>query len=92
MHPVLLDLRLDMIQMLSTILKSSEDPKEEGSSSSNLMEVVRSFEFRVHIDKLLVKISNVITALINGVVRPSLGLPLRIDADLCFGKIGLILN
>ena len=64
MHPVQLDLRLDMIQMLSTIFKSSEDPKEEGSSSSNLMEVVRSFEFRVHIDKLLVIILDLITPLI----------------------------
>ena len=54
MHPVQLDLRLDMLQILSTVFKSSEDPNDE-EIPSTLMDVVRSFEFRVHIDKLLVR-------------------------------------
>ena len=57
MHPVLLDLRLDMLQILSKIFKSSEDTDDDGPPST-LMDVVRSFEFRVHIDKLFVRPSD----------------------------------
>lgn len=53
MHPVQLDLRLDMIRILSTVFDSSQQNSDE-VSSSNFIDLIRSFECHIHIDKLLV--------------------------------------